>query len=369
MSLATISGQTVLRLSVHLPASGIWWADVEADSEETLSGSVELALPGLTLTGTVMSGGPYHGRARYRVAGGAGGWGRELRARSYSNDAGVKLARVLQDAAAECGESMYTTGETRTVGPYLVRDAGPASRVLGLQVPGAWYVGEDGVTYLGARTASTYEGEATRMGRDYAAGWLELGADDLEGLVPGVVVDDLAAVDVVHTIRDGLLRTRIWGAGRSSTSRLGTAVERMIAAALAPLRYQGVWSYRVVAQSGERLDLQPERSSAGMPDLLRVRVRPGVPGCTADYVAGSLVLVAFVDADPGRPVVVAGDDPESAGFYPDRIDIGDGETILGGTEAGRALRYGDGHVCAFTGVSVPLVATPAVPFSASKVRL
>ena len=135
----------------------------------------------------------------------------------------------------------------------------------------------------------------------------------------------------------------------------------------ASTRYRGVWSYRVVAQTGERLDLQAERASSGMPDLQRVRVRYPA-GVKSDHSPGSMVLVAFVDGLVSRPAVVAGDDPESPGFAPASLTlVGDDDSILGGTETGRALRYGDGHVCAFTGLSVPLTALPGVPFPASRV--
>jgi hypothetical protein len=368
MSDCTLSGAPVLAASVHLPAHGIWWADVELGAGAALTGAVVLELPGLTLAGTIVSGGPWQGRARYRVAGGAGRCGVSIAAKSYASDLGVKLKTVLRDAAAACGEAFDEA--TGTVGAQWVREAGPAGRQLALLAPSAWYVGEDGVTRLGARAASTFSGAATVTDRDDAAGWVELAADDVSGLLPGATVEGIVAVDVVHTLRDTKLRTRVW-AGHGATSRARGALGRLIEALTAHQRYRGLWSYRVVAQSGERLDLQVERASSGMPDLQRVRVRPGVPGCSADWALGSMVLVAFVDGLPNRPMVVAGDDPDSAGFAPSRLDlVGEDDVIPGATVGtGRALRYGDGHVCAFTGVAVPLTPDLVAPtVSVSRVR-
>lgn len=108
-------------------------------------------------------------------------------------------------------------------------------------------------------------------------------------------------------------------------------------------RYRGIWEYRVVAQNGERLDLQAASSRFGLPDLRAVRVRPGVPGCKAQHAIGSLVLVAFVDSDPARPCVVGFDDPDSPGFVPDALElVGEDDSIATTPSvAGRVVRYGD----------------------------
>lgn len=325
MVTATLEGVTVTACAVHLPAYGIPWADVELDEPTALSGSVTLALPGLSLVGTIMSGGPWQGRARYRVAGGAGGWGKTIAAKSYTNDAGVKLWTVLRDAAEACGETINADTVSGTVGSHYTREAGPASRALALLADRAWYVDEAGVTRLGARAATTYDGDATRMGKASEQLRLELAADDLAGLLPGATVSDgqgvsFEAVDVVHRLGDGKLRTTVWGE-LGGSSRVGSALHRLIAQLTAAERYRGVWSYRIVSQSGERLDLQAVRVSTGMPDQRAVRVRPGVPGVKADHAIGSRVLVAFVDGDPGQPVVVGFEDADSEGFEPGELFV------------------------------------------------
>jgi hypothetical protein len=76
-------------------------------------------------------------------------------------------------------------------------------------------------------------------------------------------------------------------------------------------------------------------------------VRPGVPGFRATWKKGSFCLVSFVNADPGRPVVVGGDSPDSPGWVPDelslrvndmRVDVIESLIKLG-TESGAGLDF------------------------------
>jgi hypothetical protein len=131
---------------------------------------------------------------------------------------------------------------------------------------------------------------------DRARGTVTLAAESIATILPGVVVDGLEALDVVPEVDvESGLRSTVWGAGVSTTSRRLAAIKRIVAQLFPENAYRGLFSYRVVSQSGERLNLQAERVSMEMPDLKRVRVRPGLPGCKAQHALGSLVLVGFVE--------------------------------------------------------------------------
>jgi hypothetical protein len=325
MAAATLNGVTVTSCTVSIPAYGIWWATVELDQPAALSGAVTLVLADLTLKGTVMSGGPWQGRARYRIAGGAGGWGKSLAAKpGYANDAGVKLRTVIGDAARECGEAVGTI-PVGVTGSYYVRAEGPAVRVLHDLAPRAWYVDEAGVTQFGRRPKVTYSGGATRLTPvDLSRGTLDLAPTTIADLLPGVVVDGLEAVDVEHTL-DTKLRTTIYGRGIADTSRLSTAFERIVETFTAEHRFYAPWEYRVVLRTDEFYDLQAVRASSGMPDLRHVRIRPGVAGCRSHPQLGSLVLVSFINGDAARPVVTGFDDVYSPGFVADEIALQAGD--------------------------------------------
>lgn len=379
MSTATLNGIAVTRCCVSLPAWGVPFYDVEIDRAETLSGAVTLVLLDKTFVGTVMSGGPWQGRARYRIAGGAGKWGKTIFAQSYANDAGVKLAKVVSDAAAACGEKVGAV-PAGSVGGAYARAEGPAVCVLEELVPRGWYVDEAGVTQIGRRPASTYAGGATRIKADLAQGTIELAPSAIADLLPGIVVDGIEAVDVDHVLDAGKLRTTLWGRGIADSSRLSTAFARIVEAFTGHHRYFAAWEYRVVQRSGERLDLQVARVSSGMPDLRNVPVRPGVSGCKSHPKLGSLVLVSFVNGDPARPFVSGFDDPDSPGFVPDDIYLQAGATgteptehatsaesmlvaVQNGIAAVGAAIAGAGGAAAYLGATISALANDG-PFAA-----
>ncbi len=318
---ATLNGHRVTDARVNIPAWGCWYASATVDGEHALTGAATLKVADLTLTGTILSGGPAKGRSSFRIVAGKGGWGREVPSKGYASDAGVKKSTVIQDAAQEVGETVAALDTAPRVGPAWTRKKGPASRVLEQLAPSAWYVDEAGVTRLGARAASTLPGGITRVTPpDLSRATVELASDAISAILPGVVVDGIAAIDVEHEVTPNGIRSRIWGA-RSGASANATsralAAFRVLIDQLDPDRnYRGVTEYRVVTQEGDRLNLQPVRVSTGMPTLRRVPMRPGVSGAKSTVALGSLVLVAFVDASPARPVVVGFSDAESDGFTP-----------------------------------------------------
>ena len=333
MTTATLSDHRVTRAKVHLPAWGCWFAEVSIDGEHSLSGQVTLKIADLTLVGTILSGGVEKGRSMYRLVAGKGGWGNTLRKKSYATDSGVKLANVLGDAAQEAGETLdsATVSTSTRVGPAFVRQTGPASRVLDQLADRAWYVGEDGITRLGARTAGTIPAKAARVKTaDLARGVVVLASESIATILPGVTVDGITAVDVQHEVSaEGGLRSTLWGRrGAAGTSR-GLEAFQKIFDSLDPDRaYRGVTEYRVVTRTGSRLNLQPVRVSTGMPDLARVSVRPGVAGCEADVALGSKVLVGFIECDPARPYVAAFEDAEGEGFVPDVLRFAGGANFV-----------------------------------------
>lgn len=340
---ASLQGHRVTSARITMPAWGCWYADVSIDGEHEISGSSTLAAADLSLQCTVLSGGVQKGRSSYRLVAGRGGWGRAIPAKSYANDVGVKWSTVLGDAASAVGESLdLTTVPSERTGPAFVRPEGPASRVLELLSPSSWHVGEDGVTRIGRRAARPLTAAVPRVSDvDKARATVTLAPTSLAAIVPGITVDGIEAVDVLHVITADGIRTTLWGAGGSGTARR-TAAWRVLFDQMDPNRlFRGITEYRVVTQEGERLNLQPVRVSTGMPSLQRVPIRHGVAGCRSDVMPGTRVLVAFVDSDPGRPVAVGFEDAEGEGFTPLLTEIDAATLVRLGAGAKPAIAAGD----------------------------
>jgi hypothetical protein len=316
--MSTLNAITIARAHVSLPAWGVWYADVELTEPTALDGAAQLEFPGLSLAGTIVSGGPYQGRARYRVAGGKGAWGKAVKAKPYANDAGVKIATALTDAAKDCGETLVGDLPKGRVGPHYARRSAPASNVLNILCARDWYVDDEGNTRIGKRSRVEYSGSAEVLSIDTQLRVVRLGCETLAGLRPGVVVSGVQASDVVITQDPKRIRATVYG---MQSSRTLAAFERLLTSLFPDLVYRGAFEYRVVTQSGDRLNLQPALVSTGLPDLSRVPMRPGVAGARNDVKLGSLVVVQFLNADPGRPVVTGFDAPDSPGWLPSATEL------------------------------------------------
>lgn len=325
-----LNGNVVSRATLSLPAWGVPWLDVELTMPVELTGAVLFEAPGLTWVGMVMSGGVVRGRARYRVAGGAGGWGREISPQGYANDLGVSPSIVLADAAAAVGETLDAVSIPK-LGPHFARRGGCASWALNQIAPRAWYVDDDGITRVGARAEQAYAGDATLSEIDPAKRSALYALDSLAGVRPGVVFADLGtpASDVEIRIDSQSIRVKVWCGAPPANRRL-EALRQIVESLFPSLRYAGVFEYRVVTVQGERVNLQSARSVSGMPDLARVPTRPGIAGARCSPALGSLVLVAFVGNDPSYPVVVAFESAESPGWAPTSLTLQATELLLQG---------------------------------------
>lgn len=300
----TLAGRDVTRVALHVPATGVWLADVELLDPAALSGRVSLVIGDVTFTGTIdaqVSGTAHETLSRYRVVAGAGRWGAMLPPRGYHNDAGLRASVVLQDVARDAGETI-TDLPTTVLGVDYVRSAGPGSACLTSLAP-EWWVGTDGTTHGTPRpTTPAATGSYRVLSFDPRSRIAELEAttDSLAPLLPGSVLSarlpeamPVRALDVEVTASGFVARAELG----SGPPRLQAAFSSLLARQQAPLT-----PYRVLRMVGDRVELQATRPTSD-PDLGPISLFPGMAGLHASLTPGAEVLVAFVNGDRSQPVV------------------------------------------------------------------
>lgn len=144
---ASLGGVRVVSGSVVVPRYGIWSGDLMLATEDVVPTRTSLTIGDLTMACAIFRSADFAGTRSVRVVGGAGSWGRSVMAKAYGFAAGVRASLVLRDAALEVGESVNVPADFN-VGPFWVREAGAAWRVLRLLGGSTWYIDANGVTQI-----------------------------------------------------------------------------------------------------------------------------------------------------------------------------------------------------------------------------
>lgn len=346
----TVNGLRTVSARLLHPWRGAWVIDAELDPDVVAQapsiGPAVVVLGGQTLRGTVdpRGSGSFVSKASVRVVAGGGGWDKPVPPLAYHLDNGVLTTAVYNGAAALVKE-IVADPMPRNLGSDYVRAAGPASQVFGDR---DWYVDLQGTTQATTRLPSTPDPSTTITYWDDIEQRAELTSDAL--IMPGAVLTDPRFNGATHSVRDVEQTFDAQGSrviawcSTSSVTRLVSALTNAVRA-LGRTATLKVYEYRVVLQGIDgRLTLQAVQPDAGMPDVPMVRVWPGVPGDSAKFQPGSLVLLHFVEGPGGLPPqpVIVGCDPTalplertadaSVGLHlgptAPRVDLAGGQTPL-----------------------------------------
>ena len=205
----------IMRGQVTIPAYGIWHADLWLDREVALSGQVRLALADISALATVVRVIGFLGQTGVRIVGGYGGWRTSVPGLQYAAATGLSLRTVLAHTAADVGE-LVDAADT-AIGTAYVRAVGPASRVLQSLIPGAWYVGFDGVTYAAPRPAGVVANRFMTMDVSQPAGGYTVATDSPGEWLPGRTFAGPSTSGVIsrvqHQIENATLRTQVLSGG------------------------------------------------------------------------------------------------------------------------------------------------------------
>jgi len=348
---ATLDGYRITRGELLMTHRGAWRAAVELDTDAELSGAVTLVIDGLSLTGQVRRGDALDGDGSYSVDP-CPGWGQTVVARHYHSAAGVMLSMVLGDLAREVGETLASGYTDRDLGSHYVRPAAPAGQVLAELVGDGWYADDAGQTVIGSRTTGSVDGVVDWSLEDYdeANRMATVATEAAEAFRPGLSLPVAGQNLVISTVQIDIeprrSRLRLWLDHAAQADRLSAALTRLVRYA-APRTYLGIYEYRVVAQSGNVLDVAPVEASIGLPPMQQVSLRPGIPGASATVKVGSRVLVSFVNGQPSRPFVMAFEDPDGQGFVSPLLSI-EADAVELADAVAAVLR--DGELVNITGV-------------------
>jgi len=280
---ASLEGRRILAMKATIPNAGAWFADIDLDDVADLTGKVAIKIGSLTLRGTVVAGftGNFGLATKLRIVGGAAGWAKSVGPKHYHNDAGVKAATVLTDAAREVGEAFTPTTADR-LGVDFVRQAGPASRVM-YQVLGStpWWVNYDGATQMGTRPHVEVTGGYELLSYDPRAKLATIALDDPATIGLGSILRQrIEGGAVVREMELELTGSRFrlyaWTGGDDRTlGRLGDVLRSIAREALPRSDYHGLYRYRVVEMASDgRVKLQAVRKITGYRTLSPSRCTP-----------------------------------------------------------------------------------------------
>jgi len=203
MAALRINDQPVVAMSLTLPDSGLWVANLELDGDDVLSGAAKLADDTTELNGFIVRSGESAGRQRVKIVGGAGGLLREIPARSWRQ---TTARTVLNATLGEAGEKLETAPDTTLqFWSRSTRQCIAAVRSLAKHLDVSWRVLASGTVWMGTNAYQELESEADVLDADERSGFVEFSPETLD-VVPGVLWDERRIRGVHYELNDGTLR-------------------------------------------------------------------------------------------------------------------------------------------------------------------
>jgi len=199
--ICTLGGQQIVSTDLYIPWCGMWTAIITTSSDQLLTGQQSLVIGSRTMLGTIVDplSGVYNYVGSYRVVGGYGGWGKAVLTKPYHNDLGVKLADVVRDLAAACGERATCTRTDRLPVDYLRSNQRASLSLIGL-IGVDWHVADDGSTVCDPRVTSEIKAENRLLNYDPIRARTSLYVEDLASLDVGMILRTTTAPQVIRSL-------------------------------------------------------------------------------------------------------------------------------------------------------------------------
>lgn len=213
-SFATINQWPITNMTIHIPKSGTWVADVEAliQPNENITGKASLVLNGQVFQGWVFRGGLTQAVWKGRVVGGAGNLGKLLTPKYYK---GATAFLSISDALKEGNEVISSDLEVSVLNVILPRwtrmakSLGAELTALTQQVKTTWRIRKDGKVWVGIDTGIAFGGTYLELDFLPENGKLEIIPTSLE-IYPGMSIQGHKISSIVHHITEEDLRTEVF---------------------------------------------------------------------------------------------------------------------------------------------------------------
>ena len=214
----SVNGYPLSSADIHEPLFGVWFADIDVDSTEALTGAITIDIDGVEFVGAVWNGrsGIIGGRWVARIAGGAAGMGTVVEAKNY---VGVNVRATVDDIMRNAGETLDASGsDSTTLARGLPRwhrmrgTAGNAMTAILDEAASSYRIQRDGTVKVGVESFTELDpGDDTLPEVDTAPGQNSRVYGPLTPIVlPGVAIDG-ASVEYVWTqVTGGSLRQTAW---------------------------------------------------------------------------------------------------------------------------------------------------------------
>lgn len=217
--LASVDGQRITYALIRIPYSGAWVADLDVDTDKTITGKVETRVGNLSMTGTVdpRFSGAFAMNTKLRVVAGNGKIDAVLKAKDYANDASIKAQTVVADIVREAGEILDPDySDTMRFGPHYARESAPASRLLRQMVGSRWWVDLAGVVRIGDRPRSEVPGDYEILDFDPRTKIATVSTDNPESIRIGSVLrgrlaNPLVVLGLNLSVEGDKVRLICWG--------------------------------------------------------------------------------------------------------------------------------------------------------------
>jgi len=304
---ATLNGKDVLSLTLNEPRIGVWNAVVDVDSEQVISGDVELVVDGISWKGVVIKGDVHAGRVHAQIVGGKGKISTVLNTKHYR---GTSLGTVVDDLMLETGEKLSPTTDARVRGHVVSRWSRPlgmASAALELvadELGLTWRILRDGTVWLGADTWQEAQAAGDTEISKTPGRAATLIAPETPHVQPGQTFGGKRVSRVsTATIDGGGLRQEILFESANGGSRVSEDFQALVEKQVGHrIDYSRLYPSRVVRQSADgSLDVLPDDPVIRGNGLNGVPIKHGIPGVKVTVPPGGKINLYFEAGDPKLP--------------------------------------------------------------------